>query len=176
MNPEPQALVVLANLGLPRRPRGTGTRIGEPVLPDPDTASRQLAELTGRTVSETDLPAVRQVQRAAAQAADKIMTGYLPDCQALNALARDSSAHLELTATGGVLRARLVWDDCSLAAGLARRLAEELSALEPARLKRCARPGCELLFYDTTRSRTRRWHAEDPCGWRERQRHRRTRG
>jgi hypothetical protein len=27
-----------------------------------------------------------------------------------------------------------------------------------------------LLFYDSTKSRTRRWHAEDPCGRRERQR------
>jgi predicted RNA-binding Zn ribbon-like protein len=57
-----------------------------------------------------------------------------------------------------------------LAAALARRLIEELNALEPDRLRRCARPECDLLFYDTTRSRTRRWHAEDPCGWRERQR------
>jgi predicted RNA-binding Zn ribbon-like protein len=58
--------------------------------------------------------------------------------------------------------------------GLARRLIEELAALEPNRLRRCARTACDLLFYDTTRSRTRRWHAEDPCGWRQRQQHRRT--
>jgi predicted RNA-binding Zn ribbon-like protein len=75
-----------------------------------------------------------------------------------------------------VLQQRLVWDDRSLAAGLARRLAEELSILEPGRLRRCARAECGLLFYDTTRSRTRRWHAEDPCGWRERQRQHRARG
>ncbi|WP_414710672.1 CGNR zinc finger domain-containing protein [Pseudonocardia sp.] len=42
------------------------------------------------------------------------------------------------------------------------------------RLRRCARTACDLLFYDTTRSRTRRWHVEDPCGWRECQHHRRT--
>ncbi len=35
-------------------------------------------------------------------------------------------------------------------------------------------PDCAAVnALDTTRSRTRRWHAEDPCGWRERQRARR---
>jgi predicted RNA-binding Zn ribbon-like protein len=176
MRHEPQTLILLANLGLPRRPRGATARIGEPVLPDPGTASRQLAPLAGRPVSETDLPRVRQVQRTAVHAADAILAGRLPDCAALSALARDSTAHLELTDVGGVLQQRLVWDDRSLAAGLARRLAEELSILEPGRLRRCARAECGLLFYDTTRSRTRRWHAEDPCGWRERQRQHRARG
>jgi predicted RNA-binding Zn ribbon-like protein len=76
---------------------------------------------------------------------------------------------------GALHRRRLVWTDTSLAAALARRLVEELSALDPDRLRRCARPECDLLFYDTTRSRTRRGHVEDSCGWRERQRVHRTR-
>jgi hypothetical protein len=33
-----------------------------------------------------------------------------------------------------------------------------------------ARPECTLAFYDATRSATQRWHAERPCGLRERQR------
>ncbi|HYB26212.1 MAG TPA: CGNR zinc finger domain-containing protein [Solirubrobacteraceae bacterium] len=33
----------------------------------------------------------------------------------------------------------------------------------------CERPECRLLFYGTTRSATQRWHAESPCGVRERQ-------
>jgi len=60
--------------------------------------------------------------------------------------------------------------DCAELNALARHIIDELDALEPDRLRRCARPECDLLFYDTTRSCTRRWHAEDPCGWRERQR------
>jgi len=60
-----------------------------------------------------------------------------------------------------------VWDDASAAAGLARRLIEELAVTNPGRMRRCARAACGLLFYDTTRSRTRRWHAENPCGWRD---------
>ena len=65
------------------------------------------------------------------------------------------------------LRQELLWEDGSSAA-LARRLITELASLDSTRLRKCARPQCTLLFYDTTRSRTRRWHAEDPCGWRER--------
>jgi predicted RNA-binding Zn ribbon-like protein len=97
-----------------------------------------------------------------------------PDCAAITALAHGSTAHVELTATDGGPRQDLVWSDNSISSGLARRLIEELAALEPNRLRRCARTACDLLFYDTTRSRTRRWHAEDPCGWRQRQQHRRT--
>jgi predicted RNA-binding Zn ribbon-like protein len=52
---------------------------------------------------------------------------------------------------------------------LACRIVAELGRLEPARLRHCAREACDLLFYDTTRSRTQRWHSESPCGLRERQ-------
>jgi predicted RNA-binding Zn ribbon-like protein len=47
----------------------------------------------------------------------------------------------------------------------------QLHKQEPSRLRRCARPECRLVFYDdATRSATQRWHAERPCGLRERQR------
>lgn len=170
----PDALVRLANLGRPRRPARTPAPRTEPALPDPPTATRQLEALVPRPVTESDLPALRRVQHLAVRAAEAVLAGETPDCAAINALARDSTAHVELAAIDGTLHRRMVWSDASLAAGLARRLVEELAALEPARLRRCARTECDLLFYDTTRSRTRRWHAEDPCGWRER--HRRTRG
>jgi predicted RNA-binding Zn ribbon-like protein len=95
------------------------------------------------------------------------------DTAPINALAGGSRARIELAAADGRLRQALAWDDPSVAARLARRLAGELAGLDPQRLRRCARPECDLVFYDTTRSRTQRWHAEDPCGWRERQRRRR---
>ena len=107
--------------------------------------------------------------------AEAILADEALDGAELNALAADSTARVELVVTGRGPRRRLVWTDASLAAALARRLVEELAALDPDRLRRCAGPECDLLFYDTTRSRTRRWHAEDPCGWRERQRVHRTR-
>jgi predicted RNA-binding Zn ribbon-like protein len=146
----------------------------EPVLPDPATAGRQLASRISRLVNEADLPALRRVHQASAQAAEALLADRLPDCAALNALARGSTAHIELVPVDETLRHHLVWHDGSPAAELARSLIEELAAIEPNRLRRCARTACGLLFYDTTRSRTRRWHAEDPCGWRERQLQRRT--
>jgi predicted RNA-binding Zn ribbon-like protein len=173
--PDPQALVLLANLGRPRRPSGAAAPHTEPILSDATVASTQLAGLLDRPVVATDLGDLRRLQRAAVHATEAILAGATVDCVEINALAADSTAHVELVATRLAPQRRLVWTDGSLASELARRLIDELDALEPERLRRCARPECDLLFYDTTRSRTRRWHAEDPCGWRHRQRVHRTR-
>jgi predicted RNA-binding Zn ribbon-like protein len=169
----PEAVITLANLGLPRRPGGSRTRVTEAALPDAATADRQLGALISQPVTEADLPSLRNLQRAAARAADALLAGEIPDCAAVNAVARGSTGRAEIVVSGGELRERMVWGDGTAAAELARRLVGELAALDPSRLRRCARPECDLVFYDTTRSRTRRWHAEDPCGWRERQHARR---
>ena len=146
----------------------------EPILPDVTVASAQLAEVVDQPVAAADLTDLRRLQQAAVHAAEALLGGEAVDCAEINSLAGHSTARVELDWTAGVPRRQLVWTDASLAAALARRLVDELDALEPDRLRCCARPECDLLFYDTTRSRTRRWHAEDPCGWRERQRvHRR---
>jgi predicted RNA-binding Zn ribbon-like protein len=170
----PETLILLSNLGRPRRPGGASGPHGEPALPDPTTAREQLAALISRPVTEADLPALRRVHQIAGEAAESLLSGEPPDTAAITALAQGSTAHVELTTTDSGLRQDLVWSDNSTSSRLARRLIEELAALEPNRLRRCARTACDLLFYDTTRSRTRRWHAEDPCGWRQRQHHRRT--
>jgi predicted RNA-binding Zn ribbon-like protein len=162
--------VLLANLGRPRRPSGAAAATTEPILPDATVASAQLAEVVDQPVIAADLAGLRRLQRTAVLAAEAILAGHPVDCVELNALAAGSTAHVELVVTHAAPRRRLVWTDGSLTAALARRLVDELDELEPDRLRRCARPECDLLFYDTTRSRTRRWHAEDPCGWRERQR------
>ena len=171
----PQVLLLLANLGRPRRPSGAAVARAEPLLPDVTVASTQLAEVVDRPVAAGDLADLRRLQQAAVHTAEAILVGGAVDCADINALAADSTARVELVVTDGVPRRQLVWTDTSLASALARRLVDELDALLPDRLRRCARPECDLLFYDTTRSHTRRWHAEDPCGWRERQRVHRTR-
>ena len=170
----PWALLLLANLGRPQRPSGVAAPYAEPILPDATVASAQLAEVIDRPVAEAELPDLRRLHRVSAHASDAILAGQAVECAELNALAAGSSARVELHVTDRTLRRQLIWTDTSLAAALARRVIDELDALDPSRLRRCARPECDLIFYDTTRSRTRRWHAEDPCGWRERQRiHRR---
>lgn len=171
----PEVAVLLANLGRARRPAGCAAPYVEPILPSPAAASVQLAGLVDRSVDTADLSDLRRLQRAAVHAAEAILAGEVPDAAEINVLSAGSTAHAELLVTDGVPRRQLVWTDTSLASALARRLVEELSALDPHRLRRCARPECDLLFYDTTKSRTRRWHAEKPCGWRERQRVHRSR-
>jgi predicted RNA-binding Zn ribbon-like protein len=163
-------LLVLANLGRPRPPSGVAAPYAEPILPDATIASAHLAEVVDQPVAPADLADLRRLQRASVHAAEAVLAGEAVDCAEVNAPAAGSSARVELFVTDGIPRRELIWTDTSLAASLARRVIDELSALEPDRLRRCARPECDLLFYDTTRSRTRRWHAEDPCGWRERQR------
>jgi predicted RNA-binding Zn ribbon-like protein len=89
----------------------------------------------------------------------------------LTKLAQPSTATVRLDVNENrTLRARLEWSEPTPAATLARRVALELAGIDIARLKRCERPACNLAFYDTTRSGTQRWHAESPCGNRERQR------
>lgn len=51
---------------------------------------------------------------------------------------------------------------------LATTCINELSNCDPTRIKTCERPECGHFFYDTTRNRSAKWHAEDPCGWRAR--------
>jgi predicted RNA-binding Zn ribbon-like protein len=89
----------------------------------------------------------------------------------LTALAQPSIATVRLdVGENQALRARLEWSEPAPAATLARTVALELAEIDLARLRRCQRSACDLVFYDTTRSGTQRWHAESPCGNRERQR------
>ena len=171
-----EALITLANLGRPRRPSGVSAAFAEPVLPSTGAATEQLGPLIQGPVTDAELRGLRQLQRIAARISGALLDGAMPEASDLNELARDSSAHVELSVVGGELRQELVWTEGSTAGYLARRIIGELADLEPGRVRQCARRECTLLFYDTTRSRTRRWHAEDPCGWRERQRSRRAAG
>ena len=120
----PQTLILLANLGRARRPGGAPAPHSEPVLPDPTTAGEQLAPLLSAPVTEADLPALRRLHQLAVEGAESLLAGEPPDCAAITALAHDSTAHLELTATDGGLRQDLVWSDSSISSGLARRLIE----------------------------------------------------
>jgi predicted RNA-binding Zn ribbon-like protein len=164
----PELLVTLANLEVARKP-GRGPRS----KPDPlaTTASAALALGTER-VSETDLVQLRALHEIVVELVTALVDRRPPDRQVarLTELAAASKARADLEVSdSGELRERLRWSDPTLVSGLARRVVHELGALDRARLRRCARPECDLVFYDTTKSNTRRWHAESPCGQRERQ-------
>lgn len=164
-----ELLVTLANLEVARRP-GRGPR----VKPDPlITASSAAAALGASRVSETDLVQLRVLHEVAVGLVAALVDHRPLDrlVARLNELAAPSETRARVELSGdGELRERLQWSDPTLVSGLARRVVGELGAVERVRLRRCERPECELVFYDTTKSNTRRWHAESPCGQRERQR------
>ncbi|MGI8595075.1 MAG: CGNR zinc finger domain-containing protein [Solirubrobacteraceae bacterium] len=121
----------------------------------------------------SQLGALRDLHKTIVQLVDGLLGGrpVARPAARLTSLAQPSIATVRLdVSTNQTLRAQLKWSEPTPTATLARRVALELSEIDVARLKRCARPACNLVFYDTTRSGTQRWHAESPCGNRERQR------
>jgi predicted RNA-binding Zn ribbon-like protein len=165
----PDLLLRLANLEVARKPGR-----GPIVKPDSLASAERAADALGvGRVEASDLVGLRALHELVVELVELLLAGRPLDEQVsrLNVLARPSSARarLEITAAGEP-REQLDWTDPTLVAGLARQVVLELGSVDRARLRRCARRECDLLFYDTTRSNTRRWHAESPCGQRERQR------
>jgi predicted RNA-binding Zn ribbon-like protein len=164
-------LVALANAKAARRPTHARSAMAYDALEDAATATELLAPFLDRPLNPRELPAVRALQRAVASIVDAVIDGSEPRLDALNALAaREPAIHVVNRQPDGKLRATARPKHASAAAALVLAAMGELGELEPARIRRCARPECNLVFYDTTRSATQRWHAERPCGLRERQR------
>ena len=165
----PETLLGLANLTVPRKPDR-----GPTIHPDPLASPQRAAQaLSLPGLDSSELAALRELHRAIVRLVDDLLSGRgaAPQAARLTELARPSIATVRLDVDDDqALRARLEWSEPKPAATLARRVALELAEIDVSRLKRCERAACNLVFYDTTRSGTRRWHAESPCGNRERQR------
>ncbi len=166
----PLLFLHLANLHRPRREgheAGDGDRLA--------IASLWGTAAQSRDDAEPDLDRLSQV---ASDLADAIVAGRVPlPVGELNTLAQAVRSFPQLVA--GPTRAAVRLERSQLVAepiaALAARVAAELGAADLTRINECARSECRLVFYDNTRSRTRRWHAEAPCGRLERQRRHRTR-
>ncbi len=163
-----ELLVRLTNLTVERRPgRGPAFR------PDPlASCEGTAAALDLPTVTEGELAGLRELHRVLVALVDRVLAGQPVGRAAgqLTDLASPSHARVQLEHDrAGGLRTRLLWEDATLTSRLARQVVTELSEIDPARLRRCQRAPCRLVFYDTTRSNTKRWHAESPCGQRARQ-------
>ena len=164
-------VVALANAQADRRPTHAPVAVPHDALADAASASELLKPFLDAPVGTQELAAVRAVQRAVVAIVDALIDGSHPPLEALNALAAEEPVIYALKRqTDGKLRTTMRPKRASAAATLLVGVNHELSELEPARLRRCARPECTLVFYDVTRSATQRWHAERPCGLRERQR------
>jgi predicted RNA-binding Zn ribbon-like protein len=165
----PDTLLGLVNLTVPRKPDR-----GPTIYPDPLARPAAAAQALGlRRVEASQLGGLRELHQTVVELVDALLAGRSLGRSAarLTELARPSTAvvRLEVGEDRG-LGSRLEWSDPTPVSALARRVASELAELDVGRLRRCERPACNLVFYDTTRSGTRRWHAESPCGARERQR------
>ena len=167
-------LVALANAGRPRRPPGARHATSVDPFEQVRSATSLLSGYLGRSVVVGELAGVRDLAAEVGRIAEDLVDGRAPSLDGLNRLAAGCVGRSEVVLrSGGKLVAHVRWEAGPAAASLARRVVEELGEIEPARLRRCARAECGLIFYDSTRSGTQRWHSEVPCGWRERQRRRR---
>ncbi len=165
----PETLLALANLTVPRKPDR-----GPTISPDPLASQATAVQaLSLPRLDDSELVALRELHVTTVELVDGLLSGRRSARPAarLTQLAEPSVATVRLEAGDDQTpSARLDWSEPTATATLARRVALELGELDVTRLKRCERPACNLVFYDTTRSRTQRWHAELPCGNRERQR------
>jgi hypothetical protein len=172
--PDPSVLVSLANLQRRRRwdnaPRAPFT--------DAAQAQRALAEdgveISGLTPG--DLPALTRLAGAVSELADRLALRQPPVSSAvdiINELASGCTGTARLVISGRAVQSAVCWHGPDPVAGLARRVIGEFDDIDLSRLRQCQRSECDLLFFDLTRSRSQRWHAESPCGWLERQHRRR---
>jgi predicted RNA-binding Zn ribbon-like protein len=169
-------VVALANGRRDRRPTHARVAMSHDALVDAASASRLLQPFLGRRIGAKELADVRALQRAVVAIVDALIDGSPPPLELLNRLAAKEPTIARLKRQrDGTLQATLQAKHASAVRTLIFAAIRELSELDPSRLRRCARPECTLVFYDTTRSGTQRWHAERPCGLRERQRRYRTR-
>jgi hypothetical protein len=169
-----RAVIALANLQrrrrwdtAPRTPLGSVTR-----------ARQALAEagLSIDSLTQDDLPGLARLAGAASELGDGLALGRRPASyavEAINDLASGCAGLPQLSVTGHAVCSDVDWSDPGPVAGLARRIIQEFAGVDASRLRQCQRAECDLLFWDATRSRSQRWHAENPCGWLERQRRRR---
>jgi predicted RNA-binding Zn ribbon-like protein len=85
----------------------------------------------------------------------------------INDVLRITEGHDELVFQNGAWRMEFVAREGGLdwlLAAIARSAAEILSEGSSARLRTCANPKCGLFFYDTSRTRQRRWCSMAVCG------------
>jgi hypothetical protein len=167
-------LVSLANLQRRRR----WDTVPRAPFADAGQARRALAEdgVAIAVLTQGDLPALTRLADAVSELADCLALRRPPVSRAvavINDLASGCTGTVQLVMSGRAVQANMGWDDPDPVAGLARCVIEELDGIDLSRLRQCQRKECDLLFYDMTRSRSQRWHAENPCGWLERQHRRR---
>ena len=179
----PTLTLKIANSGLARRPSGDRRRTFNDPFTMKEAAGAFLSQLFAHVtrrrdlcvaISSDTLSRLMGWRGALCRLLDAIVLGVKPnpaDLEIINSAARRVQRVKCLTSTMSVEETVLTEDHV---ARLSALCIDELSRCDYRRLKKCARQECAMYFYDQTRSRSARWHAEDPCGWRSRDERRRS--
>jgi len=165
-------LLTLSNARRPRRPAGARTALAVDPFTNHATAVALLEPLAlVEQLSTGDLDDLKALADEIQTITETLLSNSQPpDIRTLNRFAEQASGtRTLLIQPDGTLATNESWHAPSAVVELARRIVDELGRLDPARLRHCSREACNLLFYDTTRPGTQRWHSESPCGLRERQ-------
>jgi predicted RNA-binding Zn ribbon-like protein len=136
----------------------------------PAEARRALERWDGTAEGTAALAEARRLRSALQAGAERMAAGRpMTDglVRAVNRVLSACPAHPRLVRRGGrvVTRPVPVTDDAvRLLAPVAESAAWLLEHGDPALVRRCGGAGCVLLFYDTTKNRSRRWCSMDGCG------------
>jgi predicted RNA-binding Zn ribbon-like protein len=174
----PVLCLALANTAKPSRPSGARVTRSDDLLGSRESAAAFLATAglpglgAGHRQALQELRELRDAMEAilhglahAATGEDGLPPAAADDLEVLNAVAGRCCLVVRLDAS---LASRFVPAEDDPVAGIATLCVMELNACDPSRFKTCERHECGRYFYDTTRNRSGRWHAEEPCGWRMR--------
>jgi predicted RNA-binding Zn ribbon-like protein len=158
---------------------------GRDALDDPSWVAAALRRWDldpGRALEAGELARLKELRDLLARLTDAVATRQAltaAELADLNAVIGAAAVRAQLVAApaGGFLVAMTplaaTWEEEAVRE-LAGTFAAVLRGAWPPRLKRCANSDCRAAFYDTTRSRTRRWCDGATCGNRVRvRRHRR---
>ena len=132
----------------------------------PREAREATASASGRRLLCEALALREAIERMAAQLADGRPVPR-SSVAAINRVLRERREHVELVRSAGgfrTVRHAEAGDPLRVLVPVALSAAELLARDDPARVRRCSNPACILYFYDTTRSRTRRWCSMQGCG------------
>jgi predicted RNA-binding Zn ribbon-like protein len=178
----PTVTLKLANSGLARRPSGDRRATLNDPFATKEAAGAFLSEISaslihrdnrGAALSSDILSRLAAWRAALCRLLDAVASGAKPkpdDLDLVNSAASPAKRIKSLTSTMAAEETILTEDPV---ARLSALCIDELTRCDHRRIKKCARPECAMYFYDQTRNRSARWHADDPCGWRSRDERRR---
>lgn len=131
------------------------------------TAWLAAAELGKPPVSPRTLAAAKRFRAELRDAVTRLADGHAlkkSALEAINEALRRGKGALQLHAHGGERTVAFEPDEPDALFLIARAAADFFATAEPQRIRRCEGTNCILLFYDTTKSGTRRWCSMAGCG------------